>query len=97
LPELVTITVAGPPAGTEVYGPSGLLGVVPGVIQLPRGDTEVRLTFRAEGHRTVTQAVTPAVATKLTVTLERKGGRPKTQRSRQDGDGNVRDQLESPF
>jgi serine/threonine protein kinase len=97
LPQLVTITVTGPPAGTEVYGPNGLLGVVPGAIQLPRGDAEVRLTFRAEGHRTVTQAVTPAVATTLTVTLERKGGRPRTPRSRQDGDGNVRDQLESPF
>jgi serine/threonine-protein kinase len=94
-PELVTVTVSGPPAGTEVYGPSGLLGVVPGAIQLPRGDTEVLLTFRAEGYRTVTQPVTPSAATTLTIELERKAG--PRQRPRRDRDGNVLDELESPF
>jgi hypothetical protein len=77
---------------------------VPGVIQLPRRDGEVLLTFKADGYRAATRAVRPtaeaAAGIAIQVELEprsqphgapRKRGRP----AREDED--VRDELESPF
>jgi eukaryotic-like serine/threonine-protein kinase len=72
LPELVTIQIDGPPEGTEVFGPRGLLGVAPGPIQLERGDTPVLLTFRAEGHQTTTAEIDPGADGAVTVALERR-------------------------
>jgi hypothetical protein len=98
----VAVTIEGPPEGTEVYGPAGLLGVAPGVVQLPRGDTEVMLTFKADGYRAATAAVTPAAATTLTVALEPKAAAPATKpaaggkRKPRDPDDR-RNVLESPF
>jgi hypothetical protein len=104
-PALVAITVEGPPEGTEVYGPAGLLGVAPGVIQLPRGDTEVMLTFKAEGYRTATRPVTPTAGTTLAVALEpvpaspappaKPPGSGKPRKPR--GPDDRRNVLESPF
>ena len=105
-PAFVAVTIEGPPAGTEVYGPAGLLGVAPGVVQLPRGDAEVLLTFKADGYRTATATLTPAAATTLTVALEPKSSTPSTpaakpvtggkQRKPRDPDDR-RNVLESPF
>jgi serine/threonine-protein kinase len=107
-PALVAVTIEGPPAGTEVYGPAGLLGVAPGVIQLPRGDTEVMLTFKADGYVATTATVTPAAATTLAVALEPRtttpaapapparpasGAKPRKPRDPDDR----RNVLESPF
>ena len=71
-PQLVTIRVDGPPAGTQAFGPSGPLGPVPGEIQLVRGDAEIRLTFAADGYQTGTARVTPSEDGAITVTLDRK-------------------------
>jgi hypothetical protein len=103
---LVAITIAGPPAGTEVYGPAGPLGVVPGIIQLPRGDAEVILTFKADGYRTATHAVTPAAATTLAIALEPVPARAPAAKPAPSGSGRQRmprppddrrNQLVSPF
>ena len=71
-PKLVTITISGVPAGTEVYGPRGLMGVAPGPIQLERGSAEVMLTFKADRHVTASHAVTPDADQPLEITLEPK-------------------------
>ncbi len=55
----VTVTIVGPPAGTEVYGPAGLLGVAPGKIQLVRGDEPVLITLKAGDLRPQTREVLP--------------------------------------
>jgi eukaryotic-like serine/threonine-protein kinase len=77
LPAFVTINVTGTPPGTEVYGPRGLIGVAPGPIQLERAASGVILTFRADGHVTASQTVTPAEDQDLAVTLtaKDKGGK----------------------
>jgi eukaryotic-like serine/threonine-protein kinase len=56
---IATITIAGPPAGTNVYGPAGPLGTAPGTIQLVRGSDEVQLVFQADGYETTTARVAP--------------------------------------
>jgi hypothetical protein len=113
LPDLVSITIAGPPENTEVYGPTGLLGVVPGIIQLPRRDGDVLLTFKAEDYVPATRAVKPTADAAITVELTPKsprripprrrdqGGGGPDGKSDKDGQGeggeDERDKLESPF
>jgi hypothetical protein len=71
-PEMVTLTVDGPPPGTEVVGPKGdLLGTAPGAIRLVRGDQPIRLTFRAQGYKSSSEEVRPDADAKLSVRLER--------------------------
>jgi serine/threonine protein kinase len=111
-PEFVNITVKGPPRHTEVYKHGGLLGVVPGVIQLERRDVEVMLTFRAEGYWPASRAVKPTADATIEVELTPKNQRrvPRPPRDQggdgqngdgQNGDGEggekERDELESPF
>jgi serine/threonine protein kinase len=95
----VTVTIAGPPENTEVYGPQGPLGVAPGKIQLVRGEEPVLLTFKAEGHLPATHTVTPTEDSAVQVELDRKpraraaprqGGRRETRRRE-------RDTIEDPF
>jgi eukaryotic-like serine/threonine-protein kinase len=71
-PPFVRIRVEGPPPGTEVYGPRGLVGAVPGELQLDRAEGEILLTFKADGHVTTTRQVVPSQDGALEVTLERK-------------------------
>jgi eukaryotic-like serine/threonine-protein kinase len=112
LPRFVTITVEGAPEGTEVYSPTGPVGTAPGPIQVPRGDAELILTFKADGHRTTTATVTPSVDGTLEVELERrrtgstnKGGksggkRDQSGKGEKGGDGTAgdgRNALEDPF
>ena len=75
-PRFVTFTIDGPPAGTEVYGPQGLLGVVPGKIQLLRSEEPVLLTFKADAHRAKTREVVPLDDGAIELELERKIQRP---------------------
>jgi hypothetical protein len=103
-PAFVAVTIEGPPEGTEVYGPAGLLGVAPGVVQLPRGDAEVMLTFKADGYRAATASVMPASATTLTVTLEPRATAPAAPSTKTGSGGkrkrdpdDRRNVLESPF
>ncbi|HUQ05682.1 MAG TPA: serine/threonine-protein kinase [Kofleriaceae bacterium] len=56
---VVTITITGSPAGTEVYGPAGPLGTAPGTVQVVRGPDEVQLVFKAEGYETAIARLTP--------------------------------------
>jgi serine/threonine-protein kinase len=74
-PPWVTITLEGPPRGTEVYGPSGaLLGVAPGAIQLPRGTAPLIVTLKADGHVTASTPIVPDQDRTVPITLEPKPG-----------------------
>jgi eukaryotic-like serine/threonine-protein kinase len=87
LSDLVALTIAGPPENTEVYGPTGLLGVVPGTIQLTRRDGDVRLTFKAEGYVPATRAVRPTADATIEVELTPKSPRRIPPRRRDQGGG----------
>lgn len=95
----VTMTIEGPPANTEVYGPQGLLGVAPGKIQLVRGEEPVLLTFRAENHRPETREVVPTEDRAMQVELDAKPrARPAPKRgARKDKKRRERDTIEDPF
>ncbi len=70
-PATVTITVQGPPPGTEIFGPGGVaLGVAPGTLLLPRGTSPVRIELRARGHRPRFHELTPLADGTLTLELE---------------------------
>jgi serine/threonine-protein kinase len=100
VPATVTLEIDGPPDGTEVYGPRGLVGVAPGKIQIERGDFPVLLTFKAEGYRTKTAEVKSADETTLSVRLKPKRGKGgkggKGGRGGKGGKGG-RDAIEDPF
>jgi len=82
----VVLEVQGVPQGTEVIGPDGkVLGKAPGKIDVDRGETPLKLQFRAKGYKPETAVVTPKADGILTVALEKKAtSRPKATRS--DGD-----------
>ena len=87
-PSIVTITIDGPPPGTEVYGPGGkLVGVAPGEVQLDRGDLEVVLTFKADGHVATTTKITPTEDQAIEVTLAAKDRKPDRKPDRKSGGG----------
>jgi serine/threonine-protein kinase len=85
VPKLVKIQIEGPPAGTEVYGPRGLLGVAPGEIQLERGDEEVLLTFKADGYLAASQKVMADQDRTLQVELEKKAAEPSSGKGKGRG------------
>jgi serine/threonine-protein kinase len=95
----VTMIIEGPPANTEVYGPQGLLGLVPGKIQLVRGEEPVMLTFKAENHRPETREVVPDEDRFVQVELDAKPrARPAPRRGgRKDKKRKERDTIEDPF
>jgi hypothetical protein len=104
-PALVAVTIEGPPAGTEVYGPAGrLLGTAPGAVQLEAGAGEVVLTFRADGFVTRSLPVAAREQT-ITVALEAKATEPepaqRTRPARSDrrraAPPRARDTIEDPF
>ncbi|HTJ43930.1 MAG TPA: serine/threonine-protein kinase [Kofleriaceae bacterium] len=73
LSKLITIDIKGAPPNTQVNGPGGvILGVVPGPIQLERGDAPVVLTFVTDGYQPRSISVTPNVDAPLSVKLEKK-------------------------
>jgi serine/threonine-protein kinase len=100
-PRFVTVDIAGPPESTEVYGPSGLLGVVPGKLQLPHGSEPLLLTFKAKKYQTKSEQVVPSDDMTLTIELERERRRNNTgSRSRGNKTNdkkNSRDTIENPF
>ncbi len=65
----VTITIVGPPAETEVYGPHGFVGIAPGKIQLLRGQENLQLVFKADKHRPRTYEITPIQDTEVYIEL----------------------------
>jgi serine/threonine protein kinase len=95
----VTVTIAGTPENTEVYGPQGPLGVAPGKIQLVRGDEPVLLTFKAEGHLPATHEVTPTEDRAVEVELDRKprARAAPRQGGRREPKRRERDTIEDPF
>jgi hypothetical protein len=104
----VTITIVGPPAGTEVLGPGGrLLGTAPGAVQLERSEQDVVLTFRADGHVARSIPVATRGDQQITVELEaRAADKPaRTQRTRRAKKDDrrrgapvrSRDTIEDPF
>ena len=66
---LVTITIEGPPAGTEVYGPRGLAGVAPGKIQLRESDQPIMLTLKARDYVAQSAEVIPSEDRTLEIEL----------------------------
>jgi hypothetical protein len=69
---LVTLTIEGPPDGTEVHGPTGkLIGVTP-TIQLERTDADLVLTFAADGYKPASQTIHPTADATITVKLDKK-------------------------
>ena len=71
VPAHVIVTIAGVPEGTEVSG-TGVSGVAPGPVQLPRGTAPLVLTFKADGHVPVSKTVVPDREQTLDVTLKKK-------------------------
>jgi serine/threonine protein kinase len=95
----VTVSIQGPPANTEVYGPQGLLGVAPGKIQLVRGEEPVLLTFKAANHLPETREVVPTADRAMSVELDRRPGARATPRpgARKEKKRKERDTIEDPF
>jgi serine/threonine-protein kinase len=104
---LVTVKIAGPPEGTEVYGAGGaLLGVAPGPIQLPRAADELVLTLRADGYVTASAKIRPDADRALEIHLVKKttaaAGRPPAGHGHGSAApggtaGSGRDTVEDPF
>ena len=104
---LVTISIAGAPDGTEVFGPRGPLGVAPGDVQLKKGTSKVILTFRHDEYRTTTKTVRPKADQSVTIRMKKRkrGGkrirpiRGKDGKAGKDGkDGrDRRNTIEDPF
>ncbi len=65
------LRVVGPPPGTQVYGASGLIGVVPGVLSLPNKQGTMQLRFKAAGFVTVQKEITPNTQQVLNVSMKR--------------------------
>jgi eukaryotic-like serine/threonine-protein kinase len=96
----VTVEIKGPPPGTEVYGPSGLLGVAPGKLQLVHGSEPLILTFKARQYQTRSEEVVPSQDLTLTIELERERRRNSTgspNRPNEKNDQKSRDTIENPF
>ncbi|MDB4956869.1 MAG: serine/threonine protein kinase, partial [Myxococcales bacterium] len=72
-PAAVIVTIAGSvPEGTDVRVGAQTIGVAPGPVQLPRGDTPVVLTFKAEGYLPVSKSVVPDKDQPLAVVMRKK-------------------------
>ncbi len=97
LPKYVTIAVRNVPPGTEVYSPSGLVGVAPGELQLERSEQPLRLTFKADGYRAKTLSVSVTHDTQVDV----KQLAPKKRRGRggkkHGASNNSRNTIEDAF
>ncbi len=97
LPKYVTIAVRNVPPGTEVYSPSGLVGVAPGELQLERSEQPLRLTFKADGYRAKTLSVSVTHDTEVDV----KQLAPKKRRKRggksNGASNNSRNTIEDAF
>ncbi len=74
-PALVNINISGPPPGTKVYGPTGLMGVAPGVIQTLQSEQALILTFEADDYQVTTATVVPSEHVEVEVELERKASK----------------------
>ena len=80
------VTVGGVPEGTEVSIAGTPIGAAPGPVQVPRGDSAVVLTFRADGYLPTSKSVVPDGDKALDVTLKKKraGGTGGTKPNRDD-------------
>ena len=72
LPPMVIVNVTGVPEGTEVLLGGSVIGVAPGPVQILRGNAELVLTFRADGHVPASKTVVPDADQALAVTLKKK-------------------------
>jgi serine/threonine-protein kinase len=85
LPAEVEIEVRGVPESTLIKSPTGLLGVGPGRVRVPRGELPVVLTFTAPGYLQRSEPVVPSEDLSLEVHLKKRPSPP------------TRDALENPF
>lgn len=73
LPAEIKLTFQGSPEGAEIVGPDGaILGKVPAVISLPRGENALELTIRAPGYKPLKQSFTPTADGVMAIVLEKK-------------------------
>ena len=77
----VKIVVDGTPAGAEIVLDGKVLGIVPGVVSVPRGDTAITLEVRAKGFKPAELALRPMADGAQRVKLE------KIKRQGKKGDG----------
>jgi hypothetical protein len=69
----IRVTVGGPPTGTRVTLPDGmLLGTVPGALDVPQGDAPLTLRFSKDGYLSVDSEIVPARDLVLEVLLKKK-------------------------
>ncbi len=96
-PKFATLTIEGAPAGAEVYGPLGLIGMVPRV-QVPRGEEPLMLTLKAEGYQPATIEVTPSEDRAIEVDLKKVAAAapPKKRGGKRAGKGGEGDQGSRP-
>ncbi|MGE3547535.1 MAG: serine/threonine-protein kinase, partial [Kofleriaceae bacterium] len=69
---LVTLTITGVPANTEVFGPNGPLGFAPGGIKVPFSSENIQLVLRADGHHDRAVMLVPDQDRKLEVSLSQR-------------------------
>ncbi len=95
----VTVDISNVPSGTEVYSPSGLIGVAPAKVQLERGEEPISLTFKADGYKTKAMQVSVSEDSSLDVEgLESKKRRVRRGRKRNTGaSNNSRNTIDDAF
>ncbi len=89
LSKYVVIDINNVPVGTEVYSPSGLIGVAPNKLQIERGAEPIMLTFKADGYKSKTMLAPVADNGSLDVNGLVAKKRTKTGRKRNRNNENV--------
>ena len=93
VPDLITITISGTPAGTHVLLGTAEVGTAPGPVQLPRGSDAVELELHAIGYVVAKHKLTPDRDQPLAVTLKKL---PVIKAKGQGSDHDAHD-IEDPF
>jgi len=67
----VELRIQATPENVEVFLGERRLGAAPGPIELPRGDSELTLTFSAKGYESKRIAVKPSQSVLIPISLEK--------------------------
>lgn len=71
LPDKIELRVKATPENVDVYLGERKLGTAPGPIELPRGDTEISLTFSAKGYQSKSVPITPSQSVLIPISLDK--------------------------
>jgi len=83
-PQIVIVTIANVPAGSEVFLAGKPIGIAPGPVPLPHGTSPIVLTVRAKGYRPASRTLTPDHEQSLAITLERRPTRRPSRPGKDD-------------